>query len=258
MSDTLAESLRADLRCDAPAAAYLATVARERVPRLAGTPEDSDEDLVLRLRDPRVFGEFAASLLEDAGLPSPLREAVAERVFDLLPLPRGEGDVIVVEGRAPKGLLAIADFVAAARGLTVLHVMHLVFAVFLDRGIVREAEKKVRSMILARVLAQAEANPSLRVLYAAMHLAAVPEAEAHRAFRGILRMRGLEDGVKFSLARAAASEDGGVAYLLTLARDEGLVSTEWTDPSAPEVVANIPRLPPRLAAIGRRSFAPVR
>lgn len=253
--DVLAESFRADLRCDASAATRLAGLARDRLPRIASTSEDSDEDLVLRLRDPRVFGEFAGSLIRDAVLPRALREAMAERTFDLLPLPRGEGDVILVESRAPRGLLAIAGFVGDAGALTVLHVMHLVFAVFLDRGIVRDADCKVRDAVLTQVLAQTEANAPLRVLYAAMHLAAVPDAEAHRVFRRILRMRDVDDAVKSSLARAAAAEDGGVAHLLSLSRDEGLVPSEWTDESAPEVIANIPRLPPRLRAPASRWLA---
>lgn len=258
MPDALVESFRVDLRCDASVAARLAGLARDRVPRIAGTPEDSDEDTVLRLREPRVFGAFAGALIEDASLPHALRVAVAERVFDLLPLPRAERDVILVESRAPRGLLAIAGFLGDAGALTVLHVMHLVFAVFLDRGIVREADRKVRNAVLARVLAYEEANPSLRVLYAAMHLAAVSDAEAHRAFRGILRVRGIDDAVKSRLARAAASEDGGVAYLLSLTRDEGLVPSELTDDTAPEVIANIPRLPPRVRAPASRWLARIR
>ncbi len=252
MPDVLAESFRIDLRCDAPAAAHLANLARERLPRIAGASEDSDEDLILRLRDPRLFGTFAASVVGDADLSPAVQEAMADRVFDLLPLPRGEGEVILVEGRAPRGLLAVAAFVADAGNLTVLHLMHLVFAVFLDRKIVREAAPEVRTVVLAQVLAQAEANPTLRVLYAAMHLAAVSEAEAHRAFHEILRMRGVDDAMKRSLARAAATEDGGLALFLTVARDEGLVPADWTDGSAPEVIANIPRLPERLRAPANR------
>ena len=254
MIDSLAESFRADLRCDSQTAAQLANLARARVPGIAGTAEDSDEDLVLRLRDPRIFGEFVAPLLEDRHLAEGLRAVLAERAFDLLPLPRGEGDLILVESRAPRQLLSIARHLAEAGGLTVLHAMHLVFAVFLDRTIVTSANRKVRFAVLSDVLNLSEASPALRSFYAAMHLAAVPEPEAYREFRVIFRRKG-DDAVRATLVSAVTAEDEGLAFLLRIAQDEGLVPSDWTDATSPEAIANIPRLPVRLRAIGRRWLA---
>ncbi len=254
MSDALAETLSADLRCDARAASQLAALARTRLPGITGATEDSDEDLGQRLRDPRVFGEFVASLLDERGLAERIRTVLAEHAFDLLPLPRGEGDIILVEGRAPRSLLSIARYLAERGGLTVLHAMHLVFAVFLDRSIVATADRPVRSAVLRDLLALPEASVGLRSLYAAMHLASVPEPEAYREMRGILRAN-VDQAVKATLARAAMAEDGGVGSFLRIAREEGLVPVDWTDATAPEVVANIPRLPSRLGALGRRSLA---
>jgi len=251
VGDFLAESVRADLRCDATTAATIAALVRTRLPGITGSAEDSDEDFVQRLRDPRTFGEFAAGLIEEGAIAIDVREILWDRAFDLLPLPRGEGDVIVVEGRAPRRLLSIARCVVEAGRLTVLHVMHLVFAVFLDRRIVQDAKRTDRSVVLAAVLDLAEAGASLRTLYAALHLAEVPEPEAHAALRRLLNSNAGSE-VKTALARAATADDGGVAILLRMAREEGLVSADWTDPTAPEAIANIPRLPPRLTALGRR------
>lgn len=254
MADSLTESFRVDLGCDAGTAARLAALARSRVLGIGGTDEDTDEDLVQRLRDPRIFGEFVVPLLADREIADGLQAVLAERVFDLLPLPRSEGDVILVEVRAPRQLLSIARHLSDAGGLTVLHVMHLVYAIFLDRGIVASATHDERSAVLRAVLDQTGASSALRALYAAMHLAAVPEPEAYREFRAILRREG-DHGMKADLARATIAGDGGTSDLLRIARDEQLVAADWTDPSSPEVVANIPRLPPRLRALGRRWLA---
>ena len=251
VADFLAESLRADLRCNASTGAAIAALARTRLPRITGSTEDSDEDLVQRLRDPRTFGEFAAGLIEEGEIAIDVREILSDRAFDLLPLPRGEGDLIVVEGRAPRRLLTIARCVVEAGRLTVLHAMHLVFAVFLDRRIVQDAKRTDRSLVLAAVLDLSEAGAPLRALYAALHLAGVPEPEAHAELRRLLRSNA-DAAAKTVLARAATADDGGVAILLRIAREEGLVSADWMDPTAPEVIANIPRLPPRLRALGQR------
>jgi len=216
--------------------------------------EDLDEDIIVRLRDPRIFGDFAAALLEDQEVSTGVGSLLVEHTFDLLPVPPGEADLILVETRAPRSLLRLVLFLVDSKGLTVLHVMHLVFSVFLDRDIVRGSSRPVRSKVLSAVLRLAEADANLRSFYATMHLAAVPEPEAHRELRRILA-GDLEETVKAFLARESAAEDGGVEILLRTAQALSLVPSDWSDTERPESVANIPRLPPRLRAVGRRWLA---
>jgi hypothetical protein len=251
VGDSLADSLAADLRCDPSIAVQLAAKARHYLPEILGTVDDHDEDLILRLRDPRVCGELAAALLEDNQVSGKARILLAEHTFDLLPLPRGEADVILVETRAPRSLLPLAAFLTETNGLTVLHVMHLLFAVFLDRDIVRGAARTVRSKVLYAVVRLTETDADHRSLYAALHLSAVPEPEAHGAFRAILS-GDVDESVKELIARASAADDGGFTILLKTAQAVGLVPSDWTDAGRPEALANIPRLPPRLRALGRR------
>jgi len=251
----LEDSFRLEMGCSEEEARRLADAARQRVPEIARTSEDSDEDLLLRLRDPRIFGAYVDSLLADRSLPEALRISLAERVFDLLPLPRTEGEVILVEARAPQGLLALAAFLVRAEALTVLHALHLVYAVFLDRRLLMNVDRRTRSVVLWRILEGTEPGLGLRTLYACLHLATVPESEAHGELRRLLRSHDVPEEVKASLARIVASEDGGVAALTRLAVDEGLLPPDVEDVHSPEVVANIPRLPARLAALGRRWLA---
>lgn len=252
MADALAEAFRSEIPCDAPTAALLAALARERLASLGGGAEDSDADLIVRLRDPRVFGRFAETVLEDRRAGPGARDAVLEHVFDLLPLPRSEGELIEVESRAPPRLLTLARSLAEGDGLTVLHVMHLVYALFLDRSLVANVPQATRSALYRSVLGVAEAGEDLRVLYACLHLAAVQEAEAASEFRATLRARSLPPSLRRALAVAAAAEDGGRSALTAVAQREGLLPNDLGEDLGPIVLANIPRLPPRLAASGRK------
>ena len=252
MGDALAEAFRSEIPCPRPTAVLLAALARAHRPLLGGGSEDTDEDLIVRLRDPRTFGAFAEAILEAREVGAAAKDAVAEHAFDLLPLPRSEGDVIDVGARAPPRLLALAAHLARSEGLTVLHVMHLVYAVFLDRSLLGNVPRSTRSAIYRAILVQTDANENVRLLYAGLHLAAVREPEASAEFRRTLRSRTVEGTLRRRLAALAASEDGGRTTLATLAQREGILPADVREAEAPEVLANIPRLPDRLGAAGRR------
>lgn len=252
MTSALAESFRADLRCSDAVARVLADLARERVPRLAGSSEDTEEDILLRLRDPRTFGAFVGSVLSDPRVTSAARRALLEQVFDLLSVPRTEGEVIAVETRAPRNLLPLADELAASEGLSVLHVMHLVYAVFLDRSLLAEAPRDKRADVFRAVAVGTESGEALRTLYAGLHLATVPQEEAVREFRWLLRSPEVPLGMRRSLAEMAASEDGGQTSMARLAQREGLLPSDLGETQTPVIAANIPCLSEKLAAAGRR------
>src|SRR5512137_6027 len=169
VNSALVDTFRSELPCNVAVATVLANLARELVPRIAGSSEDSEEDMVLRLRDPRVFGAFVESVRDDRRLPASAQGLLIEHVFDLLPLPRTEGEVIAVETRAPRHLLSLAATLAATGDLSVLHVMHLVYAVFLDRSLVSEVPRQVRSAVLQAIVAEGGGGEGLRVLYASLH-----------------------------------------------------------------------------------------
>ncbi|TLZ59514.1 MAG: hypothetical protein E6K16_07260, partial [Methanobacteriota archaeon] len=70
----------------------------------ARASELSDEDVIARLLDPRAFGLFARRVL-DARVSREVKIGVAERAFDLIPIPATEHAAIRVEERTPPGLL---------------------------------------------------------------------------------------------------------------------------------------------------------
>ncbi len=252
MTSPLVEAFRSELPCTENVAASLASLARDRLPRLAGTWEDTEEDLVLRLRDPRTFGDFVESLEGDRRVPESTHALLLDHVFDLLPLPRAEGDVIAVETRAPRHLLSFAASLAGAGGLSVLHVMHVVYAVFLDRSLVTRVPRKTRAAVLRAIVREGGSGESLRVLYACLHLATVPESESASEFTRILEDREVSVGLRRSLASLAAAEDGAHASLTRIAQREGLLPEAIDDAQAQSVLASIPRLPQRLHPIGLR------
>ena len=252
MTSALAAAFRSELPCSDATAALLSSLARERLPVLGGTVEDSEEDLVLRLRDPRIFGAFAESVAEDSRVTSQVRSALIEHVFDLLPLPRTESEVIAVESRAPRHLLALAASLAAVESLSVLHVMHLVYAVFLDRSLVVEVPRKTRRFLVEAIFSDTGSEEELRLLYACLVLSAVPEPEAASELRRILKMTAVPVQSRRALATMAAADDGGHAALVRIARRQGLLPVDLRDPQSPTVLANIQRMPARLSASGRR------
>lgn len=252
MASTLVETFRSELPCSETAAILLANLARTIVPRLMGSPEDTDEDMVLRLRDPRVFGDFVESIEGDSRVPASVRNALIEHAFDLLPLPRTEGEVIAVETRAPRHLLSLAAVLAAMGGLSVLHVMHLVYAVFLDRSLVLEVPRRVRSSVLRAIVVEGGSGEGLRVLYAGLHLSTVPESEAATELRRILAGSAIPVALRRSLALLATAEDGGQARLTQMAQREGLLPEVLDDPQGPSILASIPRMPEGLRSAGRR------
>ena len=251
MADVLEEAFLSDLGCTAQQAQVLASFARERR-SILGAEEDTEEDLLVRLRDPVVFGAFAGSVVKDPQLPARLRQSVAEHAFDLLPLPRSEGDVFLVAGRAPRRLLDLASFLHNQEAFTVLHAMHLLYAVFLDRSLLVAVDPSVRTSVLDDVVHSREASESMRLLYAALCLASVEEGEARRTLAHVLRSRSLSSELRVRLARIVASEDGGVVALVELGQEEGLLPEDMSAPDSPPILANIPRMPGSLVPFARR------
>jgi len=199
------------------------------------------------MRDSRTFGRFAELLLRDADISTDAKILVAEHAFELLPLPQAEGDVFLVDSRASSGLLDLAAFLLRREAFTVLQFMHLLYAVFLDRTLVTNVERSTRSEVLASVASLDEFPEGPRVLYSSFHLAALPEREQKVEFGTILRGSAPRT-FRQTLARIAASEDGGVGEVARIAQAEGLVPDLDEGPSNPTVLVNIPRLSSRLAA----------
>ena len=239
--DALAASFVEDLKCAVADGARLAALARERRITFGGTSEDGDEDLGVRLLDPRGFGSFAGDLLGDSALGTDTRTALAERAFDLLPLPRREDEAFSVEARAPPNLLAFARHLVRTGAFTPLHLLHIVYAVFLDRSLVTAVDQDVRSAVLAHVAATASPDDRVSALYVSLHLSALEETEATAELRTLFESRITRWPFKRLVASVVAPDMRGVVAWVQLAQGEGLLPM-GLDPQDPSIHANLPRM----------------
>jgi hypothetical protein len=239
--DVLAAMFTEEFGCAAADGERLAVLARERRASFGGTSEDGEEDLMVRLREPRAFGAFAGEFIEDGSLAERTRVAMAGRVFDLLSLPRSEDEAFSVDMRAPPNLLVFARHLARADEFTPLHLLHLVYAVFLDRGLVAAVDVEVRSAVLEDVAAAASPDDRVSALYVSLHLSAVEEPEAMEELRTLLESGAVRWPFKRLVAGVVAPDVRGVAAWVQLAQDEGLLPS-GLDPQDPSIHANLPRM----------------
>jgi hypothetical protein len=244
----LAASFAEDLGCDSRDASRLAEAARRRQESFGGGSEDGDEDLIVRLRNPRAFGIFAEEHLADIGLAVDTRTALAERAFDLLALPRGEDEAFSLEARAPPNLLAFARHLAIVEAFSTLHLLHLVYAIFLDRSLVTAVDPEVRSAVLAHVAGNASSQDRVSALYVSLHVSALEESEASAELRALFEAHTTRWPFKRLVASIVSPDVRGVAAWVRLAQDESLLP-QGLDPQDPSIHANLPRV--------HTAFAPI-
>ena len=215
-------------------------------------PELSDEDVVARLLDPRAFGLFARRVL-DARVSREVKIAVADRAFDLIPIPASEHAVLRVDERTPPGLLRLVRFLLENEAFSVLHLLHLVYASFLDPELLRRSDRATRAWVLMAIVARGEFPEAQRLLASFQFLASMAPRDAASAFDGIVKAKFVSPTVRSGLAAAASSSDGGRAWFEAVAVQEGLVSpTTGSEVSDVERAARVPALPENVRVRARR------
>jgi len=236
--------------------AYDAVAGHQRSldPRAVAT-DLSDEDVIARLHEPRAFGLFARRVM-DSRVSREVKIAVAERAFDLIPLPASEFDAFPAAERTPLGLLRLARFLLENEAFTVLPLLHLVYAAFLDLSIIRVADRETRSWVLMAIVAREELPQTMRLLLAFQFLAAMPPRDAGAALEAIFRGRFVDAGTRTSLATIASASDGGRAWFAGTAVQEGLLPPS-TDSKASEIEfeARVPAIPESVRARAARWLA---
>jgi len=218
----------------------------------ARASELSDEDVIARLQDPRAFGLFARRVL-DARVSREVKIGVAERAFDLIPIPATEHAAIRVEERTPPGLLRIVRFLLENEAFTVLHLLHLVYAAFLDSALLRTADRVTRTWVLMAIVTREELPETSRLLAAFQFLAAMAPRDAASAFDAIGKARRVSRTVRTGLAVAASGSDGGRAWFAAVAVQEGLLPPLGvSEASRMEFEARVPALPENVRSRARR------
>jgi hypothetical protein len=214
--------------------------------------ELSDEDVVSRLQDPRAFGLFARRV-HDARVSREVKIAVAERAFDLIPIPTSEHAAFRVEERTPPGLLRIVRFLLENEAFSVLHLLHLIYAAFLDSGVLRESDRQTRTWVLMAIVAREELPETQRLIAAFQFLAAMAPRDAAAAFDAIVRAKHVSPAVRTGLAAALSGSDGGRAWFAAVAVQEGLLPPrDESEASKMEFEARVPSVPENVVARARK------
>ena len=255
----LREYLEAEFPTIPPETRVLAFLARDAVADFqrsldstAEASELSDEDVIARLQDPRAFGLFARRVL-DARVSREVKIAVAERAFDLIPIPASESAAFRVEERTPPGLLRIVRFLLENEAFTVLHHMHLIYAAFLDPEVLRGADRSTRTRVVMAIIARGELPEAQRLLAAFQFLAAMAPRDAASAFDAIVKGRFVSPTVRSGLAAAASGSDGGRAWFVAAAVQEGLIPPpKDSEASSVELEARVPALPESVRTRARK------
>lgn len=209
----------------------------------AEASELSDEDVIARLQDPRAFGLFARRVL-DSRVSREVKVAVAERVFDVIPIPASEDVAFRVDERTPPGLLRIARVLLENEEFTILHLLHLVYAAFLDPRILRGADRRTRTWVLMAIMSREELPDTARLLGAFLFLAAMSPRDAASAFHGIVSAKFVGIGVRSGLAAAASGSDGGRSWFAAVAAQEGLLPrSSVSEPPTAEFEVRVPAMP---------------
>jgi hypothetical protein len=215
----------------------------------------SDEDVIARLQDPRAFGGFVRRVL-GSRVSREVKIGVAERAFDLIPIPASETVAIRVEERTPPGLLRIARYLLENDEFTILHLLHLVYAAFLDPRILRGVDRGTRTWVLMAVMSREELPDTSRLLAAFQFLSAMSARDAASAFHAIVSAKFVGMGVKGGLAAAASGSDGGRAWFAAVAVQEGLLPrSSLAEPSSAEYEARVPAMPEAVRERARRWLA---
>lgn len=221
----------------------------------ARAAELSDEDVLARLRDPRAFGLFAHRVL-GSRVSREAKIGVAEHAFDLIPIPASEHAAFRAEERTPPGLLRLARFLLENEAFTVLHLLHLIYAAFLDPRILSDADRRTRTWVLMAVMAREELPETERLLMAFQFFAAMPPRDAASAFHGIVSAKYIRPAVRAGLAAVASGSDGGRAWFAAVAAQEGLLPPPTSsEASAVEFEARVPVIPESVRARAREWLA---
>ncbi len=179
------------------------------------------------LRAPGLFGRFLQEVLAHPRLSAKSKRHACWTVFDVIPLPETEDEAFATADRVPLGLQEAVRFLREVDDFVEYHLLHLVYALYLDPSRAAAAPLPVLRQNLAAILAETF-DERIKLLYAYLLLASpsLPEGEARTLFEGLLETAHLPDEVKRYFCLAALDRRFSVGWFVSLASAEGLYPPE--------------------------------
>lgn len=179
------------------------------------------------LRSPALFGRLLLEVLAHPRLSAKAKRHACWTVFDVIPLPETEDEAFATPERVPPGLQEAARFLWKVDDFVEYHLLHLVYALYLDPARAAAAPLRVLRENLEAILAET-LDERVKLLYAYLLLAAPShgQEEAGVLFEALLENPHLPDEVKRYFCLAALDRRFSEGWFVSLASAEGLYPPE--------------------------------
>ncbi len=185
----------------------------------AVSPEGSDPSV----RSPFFLGLLVSTVLSHEGLSRRTKLRACLEIFDAIPLPEREDEAFLTEERVPPGLQEAALFLLREEEFLEYHLLHMIYALYLDPWLAAAASPDVRVENVTTILSEGFPE-NLILLYAYLLLSSpvLGSDEAQAILSIILEAPGVSLQAKQALCWASIDRTFGITWFGQLAVVEGL------------------------------------
>lgn len=179
------------------------------------------------VRSPILFGLITSRILDHPTLSRAAKLRACETVFDVIPLPEREDEAFFTAENVPPGLQGAAHFLLEQGEFTEYHLLHLIYALFLDPVRATQASSAVLEQNLTSIISgDLEAGPKLLFAYLLLASPALPPRTATELLSRLLDSPDLPLDSKRFLCLSALDSTFSAGWFVQLASKEGLYSLE--------------------------------
>ncbi len=174
-----------------------------------------------------LFGRLTSLLISHPDISRGTKRRACQNLFDIIPLPDTEDEVFMTADKVPPSLQEAGRFLWTQDDFIEYHLLHTIYALYLDPKRGAEGPMQVLRDNLLDVLA-ADFEEALKLLYAYLLLSSprLGAEDVRELFLLVLRHSGISDGPKRALSLAAVDQASGVEWFTHLASEEGMYPRE--------------------------------
>lgn len=179
------------------------------------------------MSSPTFFGRLTSLLITHRGISRKTKLRACQMLFDAIPLPEREDEVFLTADRVPPHLQEAAHFLWDQDEFIEYHLLHMIYALYIDPERGAGAPGRVLVDNLATIL-NGDFEEGLKLLYVYLLLSStgLPSRDARKLFSVVLRSPGISESSRRTLSLAALDRTFGAEWFTRLASDEGLYPPE--------------------------------
>lgn len=202
------------------------------------------------LRSPLFFGLLTLRILQNPRASREAKLRACWTLFDVIPLPETDAQVFSTEGAVPRGLQETASFLLMGGEFVEYHLLHLIYAMYLDPERAAQGPFRVLRENLDRLMLE-EIDERSKLLYAYLLLSspALTDRQAVDLLNSLLTGTCLSEESRRGLCLASMDATFSVTWFADMAREEGLYPAEVDGKEGPIVEARVRPLPSCLAIV---------